>query len=85
MSERWLPFDAFRTKTNSKTFDYKSKSSWVSRLKELHALCWDKWQMAAEQFPLPAGEEEQIPGNVAQECIEQLSPIIKGLPPKTVY
>ena len=61
----------------SRTF--VQKRNWQTALIEVHKHNWTKWLLVKDQFPLPPGKEEQVPGEIPQEIFDQLAPIIAGL------
>ena len=77
-----LFIDKLQAKFHTKTFD---AGNWKSKLQDIHRFIWNKWDLIREQYPLPQGKSEQIPGIVPPGIFEQLAPIIQRLPPAKKY
>ena len=59
--------------------------SWKDALKEVHRHNWGKWKMVKHQYPLDEGEQEQVPGQVSEDVMKLLKPVIDGLPELVRY
>jgi len=67
----------------SRTF-YKART-WQEALKAVHKHCWEKWMELKATYPLGAGQDEQVPGEIPDSVLEQLKPTIDSLPAITRY
>ena len=67
-----------KQKTFSKSF--AERRGWQEALKEVHAHNWEKWDKIKDKFPLPAGVEPQVPGDISEEVLDLLKPVIADMP-----
>ena len=70
---------SYGQKTFTRTF--VTSRSWEQALSEVHSHNWNKWSLLRED-PLYAfwgGQEEQTPGHIPQELLDQLKPTIDSL------
>ena len=74
--ERWI--DSMKQKSWSKGF--KITRDWEGALKAVHQHMWEKFSVTQDRWPLRAGMSEQQPGEVPADVIDDLKPIILGMP-----
>ena len=67
-----------KQKTFSKSF--AERRGWQEALKEVHTHNWEKWDKIKDKFPLPAGVEPQVPGDISEEVLDLLKPVIADMP-----
>ena len=60
------------------------KSSWKDALKEAHRWMWSRW-MESPEAAAHGGASQQVPGQVAEDVLNALSPVIEELPGPKVY
>ena len=77
--ERGLPGE-FKSKFFTRAF--AARRTWKQALAEVHEHCWRKWQLVKATNPLIGGQVEQVPGEIPEEVIELLVPVVKSLPDK---
>lgn len=59
--------------------------TWKQALEEVHRHNWTKWQKIKLQYPLEPGQEEQVPGRISPDVINQLQLVINDLPALVRY
>lgn len=59
--------------------------TWMAALQEVHQHAWAKWSFDMARAPLADNQEEQLPGILDQELVDELSIHIHKLPPKKKY
>ena len=74
--ERWI--GSMGQKSWSKGF--KVSRDWEGALKQVHRHMWEKWSVTQDRWPLRPGMAEQEPGEVPEDVINDLKPIILGMP-----
>eukprot|EP00438_Fugacium_kawagutii_P028052 Skav235470 [mRNA] locus=scaffold1269:62205:66386:- [translate_table: standard] len=70
---------------NQKSFSqsFGDRRPWEEALRRVHEYNWKKWSKLREQAPLPPGAEEQAPGKISQEVLDEVAKFVEQLPPKT--
>ena len=81
--EQWI--DELQNKSYSQSF---TLLNWEEKLKAVHSHAWTKWELSqpyCTALKLPAGVEPQTPGEIPQEVLDALEPLMNNLPAKKLY
>ena len=70
-----------RMKQSTMTCSFAHRTSWQDAIKSVHQFNWRKWHMVKKKYPLARGAQEQVPGEIAQDLMDQLKVHIDALPP----
>ena len=65
-----------------------TKENWRTILSLVHAQAWEKWSIAhnhVQELQLPRGTSAPIPGQIDQQSINALEPIVQNMEPPTKY
>ena len=75
----WI--DQYAARSFTRRFESRN---WKTKLAEVHAHTWAKWDL--NRVALPLGDAvEQVPGQVPEEALEALVEVVRNLPEPKVY